>query len=86
MHKKMSCRYDWHQTAVAVVVAIYAKKYSPVLSKVLLSPVRLTVDLYFPEQGSNFNMDIELCGVSTANSCLRQKYFKINGLQHSSMV
>ncbi|KAF4530265.1 hypothetical protein B566_EDAN007306 [Ephemera danica] len=63
LHKQAMCRYDWHQTASSVVVAIYAKKYSPSFSWVQLSPVRLTLELFFPEQNNYFNMDIELYGL-----------------------
>ena len=38
--KEMKCRYDWHQTASHVTVAIYAKKYSDTESYVELNPVR----------------------------------------------
>lgn len=61
---QVTCRYDWHQTGTHVVVAVYAKRYDPTLSKVLLSPVRLTIELYFPEEGGAFNLDLELRGVS----------------------
>merc|ERR1711963_176220 len=60
----VECRYDWHQTATHVVVAIYGKKYDPDTSYVELSPVRMKCHIVFPEQGGFFNMDIELRGVS----------------------
>ena len=38
--KEMKCRYDWHQTASHVTVAVYAKKYCDTESYVELNPVR----------------------------------------------
>lgn len=61
----IKCRYDWHQTATNVVIAIYAKLYHYEKSTVKLNPVRLVVQLVFPQQGNaQFNLDIELRGVS----------------------
>lgn len=59
----MKCRYDWHQTSSAVVVSVFAKKYDPDSSFVQLNPVRLKVHLFFPEDQSVFNLDLELRGV-----------------------
>lgn len=62
----MKCRYDWHQTASNVVVAIYAKLYHYEKSFVKVNPIRLNVSLVFPQQSdSTFNLDVELRGVST---------------------
>ena len=36
----MKCRYDWHQTATHITVAVYAKKYDFNVSYVEVSPVR----------------------------------------------
>ena len=55
---------DWHQTGSFVYVSIYAKKYDPNQSSVKLNPIRLIVDLYFLEENSRYNLDIELKGVS----------------------
>merc|ERR1712098_952865 len=44
--KEISCRYDWHQTATHVTVAIYAKKYDPEVSFVEVNPVRLVIHLH----------------------------------------
>ena len=60
----IECRYDWHQTATHVVVAIYCKNYHPDTSYVEMSPVRMKVHVYFPEQAGSFNLDLELAGVS----------------------
>lgn len=54
---------DWHQTGSYVVVSIYAKKYLPNQSAIKLNPIRLTVDLFFIEENSSYNLDIELRGV-----------------------
>jgi cysteine/histidine-rich domain-containing protein len=59
----VKCRYDWHQTSSNVVVSVFAKKYDPDRSFVELNPVRLKVHLFFPEEQSVFNIDLELCGV-----------------------
>jgi len=61
---EVSCRYDWHQTASHVTVAVYAKKYDPHKSFVELSPVRLVIHLVFPAENNNtFSLDLELKGV-----------------------
>jgi cysteine/histidine-rich domain-containing protein len=57
------CRYDWHQTSSNVVVSVFAKKYDPDSSFVELNPIRLKVHLFFPEEQSVFDLDLELCGV-----------------------
>lgn len=62
----VECRYDWHQTATHVTVAIYAKKYDPDISKVEIHPIRLKAHVYFPEQAGAFDLDIELAGKITA--------------------
>jgi len=59
----IKCRYDWHQTATHVTLAIYAKKYDPVKSFVDLSPVRLVAHLHFPADNGHFDLDLELRGV-----------------------
>ncbi|KAG7213522.1 hypothetical protein KM043_002788 [Ampulex compressa] len=61
--KVAQCRMDWHQTGAFVVVSIYAKKYQPSLSTIKLNPIRLSVDLYFIEENSRYNLDLELNGV-----------------------
>lgn len=67
MGKKIQCRMDWHQTGTYVVVSVYAKKYLPSQSVVKLNPIRLTVDLFFIEENSRYNLDIELRGVCIDN-------------------
>ncbi|XP_026668314.1 cysteine and histidine-rich domain-containing protein isoform X3 [Ceratina calcarata] len=61
--KKVKCRMDWHQTGAFVVVSVYAKKYQPDKSTVKLNPIRLTIDLFFIEENSRYNLDLELRGV-----------------------
>ncbi|KAM0727292.1 Cysteine and histidine-rich domain-containing protein morgana [Formica fusca] len=61
--KKAQCRMDWHQTGSYVVVSIYAKKYLPNQSVIKLNPIHLTVDLFFIEENSRYNLDIELRGI-----------------------
>lgn len=63
MGKMVQCRMDWHQTGAYVVVSVYAKKYLPSQSVVKLNSIRLTVDLFFIEENSRYNLDIELRGV-----------------------
>lgn len=61
----IKCRYDWHQTASNVVIAIYAKMYHYERSYVKLNPIRLSVHLEFPQQeNAEYNLDVELRGVS----------------------
>ena len=67
--KDISCRYDWHQTASHVTVAVYAKKYDPSVSFVEVNPVRLVVHLHFPEENANFDLDLELKGIVEVESC-----------------
>lgn len=55
---------DWHQTSTFIVVSVFAKKYQPSQSSVKLNPIHLTVDLFFVEENSRYNLDIELKGVS----------------------
>ena len=89
----MECRYDWHQTATHVTVAIYAKKYDPDMSKIEIHHIRLKVHVYFPEQAGSFDLDIELAGVCVnidlLYSVLVQK-FKIVGasilILHASIL
>lgn len=54
---------DWHQTGSYIVISIFAKKYLPSQSVIKLNPVHLTVDLFFIEEDSRYNLDIELSGV-----------------------
>jgi len=63
------CRYDWHQTATHVTVAVYAKKYDPLKSFVELNPVRLVAGLHFPVENGSFDLDLELKGVVDVNAC-----------------
>jgi len=65
----VKCRYDWHQTATHITVAIYAKKYDPVKSFVELSPVRIVAHLHFPVENGVFDLDLELKGVVEVNNC-----------------
>lgn len=63
-HATVACRWDWHQTASNVVVAVYAKNYDYKKSFVKVNPVRLAVKLVFPQQeDAEFNIDIELRGL-----------------------
>ncbi|XP_011633834.1 cysteine and histidine-rich domain-containing protein [Pogonomyrmex barbatus] len=63
MGKKAQCRMDWHQAGSFIVVSIFAKKYLPSQSVVKLNPIHLTVDLFFIEENSRYNLDIELTGI-----------------------
>jgi len=59
----VQCRYDWHQTASTVTVAIYAKKYDPNTSFVEINPIRLKAHIYFPQEKGGFDLDLELKGI-----------------------
>lgn len=73
--EEVSCRWDWHQTASNVVVAVYAKSYDYKTSFVKLSPVRLVVKLVFPQQNSSeFNIDLELRGVVNVEKASASMY------------
>lgn len=60
---EVKCRVDWHQTSTHVYVSIFGKKCEPDSSFIDISPVRLKVELSFPEQGGVFRKDMELAGV-----------------------
>lgn len=61
---KVNCRWDYHQTASHVVVSIYAKQYCPQRSEIKLNPIRLYVNLIFPQQNdATFHLDLELRGI-----------------------
>lgn len=71
----VNCRWDWHQTAANVVVAVYAKNYDYQRSFVKVSPVRLVVKLIFPQQeDAEFNIDLELRGVIDAAKATANMY------------
>ncbi|KAM8707088.1 hypothetical protein ACLKA7_011227 [Drosophila subpalustris] len=73
--KVVQCRYDWHQTATNVVVAIYAKKYHYAQSVIEVNPIRLHVLLVFPEQeNATFNLDLELRGIINVEKSSAQMY------------
>ncbi|XP_076239888.1 cysteine and histidine rich domain containing protein [Calliopsis andreniformis] len=61
--KEVKCRMDWHQTGSFIVVSIFAKKYIPDQSIVKLNPVRLSVELFFIEDNSRYDCDLELTGI-----------------------
>lgn len=61
---QVNCRWDWHQTASNVVIAVYAKSYDYNRSFVKVNPVRAIIKLVFPQQGNaEFNIDLELKGI-----------------------
>jgi len=59
----VKCRYDWHQTATHVTIAIYAKKYDHKSVTLDLNPIRFKFHVYFPEEAGSFDLDLELKGV-----------------------
>ncbi|KAL1509503.1 hypothetical protein ABEB36_004222 [Hypothenemus hampei] len=60
----VSCRWDYHQTGPYMIVSIYAKQYNPTKSVIKLNPIRLYVNLIFPQQNNAvFTLDIELKGI-----------------------
>nr|CAD7441719.1 unnamed protein product [Timema bartmani] len=61
--QQVNLRFDWHQTAGFVVVSVYGKKYDPHSSTVELSPVRLKIHMFFPEEQGSFDLDLELRGI-----------------------
>lgn len=62
---------DWHQTETFVVVSVYAKKYLPNQSIVKLNPIHLIAELFFVEENSRYNLDIELRGVCISMCSIR---------------
>ncbi|XP_050533725.1 cysteine and histidine-rich domain-containing protein morgana [Daktulosphaira vitifoliae] len=65
---QMTCRLDWHQTGPWVVVSIFAKKYNPNKSVVKLSPIELSIELFFPSENSVFSKFMELYGIVDVDS------------------
>lgn len=65
----VKCRYDWHQTATHVTVAVYAKNYDHRSVKLQVSPVRLNFTTYFPQEAGSFDMDVELKGLIEVGEC-----------------
>lgn len=64
--KSVQCRWDYHQTGSHVIVSVYAKQYCPYKSVVKINPIRLYVNLVFPQQdNATFTLDLELRGVSS---------------------
>uniref|UniRef100_A0A0C9RBB5 CHORD protein n=1 Tax=Fopius arisanus TaxID=64838 RepID=A0A0C9RBB5_9HYME len=64
----VNCRYDWHQTPTNVIVSIYAKKYNYKSSRIEVNPIRLHVNLVFPEQDdAKFDLELELRGIIDVN-------------------
>ncbi|KAK9884774.1 hypothetical protein WA026_009004 [Henosepilachna vigintioctopunctata] len=59
----VNCRWDYHQTASHVIVAIYAKQYDINESIIKLNPIRLYSNLFFPQEKVSFLLDLELRGV-----------------------
>ncbi|XP_036323788.1 cysteine and histidine-rich domain-containing protein [Rhagoletis pomonella] len=71
----VNCRYDWHQTPTHVIVSIYAKKYHYRLSKVEVNPIRLHVNLVFPEQeDAQFDLELELRGIIDVSKTTAHMY------------
>lgn len=60
--KVATCRYDWHQTASHVCVAIYAKLCDPASTYVEVNPIRLQANIVFGD-ANVFTLDVELRGV-----------------------
>uniref|UniRef100_A0A0A9W051 Cysteine and histidine-rich domain-containing protein n=1 Tax=Lygus hesperus TaxID=30085 RepID=A0A0A9W051_LYGHE len=75
---EVKCRLDWYQTATHVYVSVFGKKCDPDASKVELSPIRLKLQLYFPEQNGTYQKDMELRGiVDVANSSVTMTPAKV---------
>lgn len=67
--QEVKCRWDWHQTAKDVVVTVYAKMYDYRRSFVKLNPIRMVLELVFPQQNDHkFLIDIELRGIVNVNA------------------
>jgi cysteine/histidine-rich domain-containing protein 1 len=72
---RVNCRWDWHQTAGNVVVAVYAKNYDYKKSFVKVSPIRLAVKIVFPqENNAEFNIDLELRGMIDVERAAAKMY------------
>jgi hypothetical protein len=55
--EKIDCRVDWHQTGGNVVVSVFAKNYDSAKSSISLSPTKLKVHVYFPNEEQIFERD-----------------------------
>lgn len=72
---EINCRWDWHQTAANVVVAVYAKNYDYIKSFVKLNPIRLIVKIVFSHhQHGEFNLDMELKGIVNVTKAEARMY------------
>ncbi|KAK3877094.1 hypothetical protein Pcinc_018166 [Petrolisthes cinctipes] len=60
--KVEACRYDWHQTATHVCVAVYAKLCDPATTYVEANPIRLNMNIVFGD-AAVFTLDVELRGL-----------------------
>lgn len=70
--KVAACRFDWHQTATHVCVAVYAKLSDPAPTYVEANPIRLNANIVFGDENV-FTLDIELTGlidVDQSSVCL----------------
>lgn len=62
--KIVKCRHDWHQDGSQVHLVIYAKRFDPSRSEVKANGVKLSVELYFPEEQGHFQEEWILAGVN----------------------
>jgi len=64
--KVLQCRTDWMQTGTHITVNVYCKKYDPrneTLTYIEVSPIRLSIRIFFPDSGLTYDSDQELRGI-----------------------
>lgn len=70
---KINCRQDWHQDGSNVILVVYGggKKFDPSKSFVKANPVKLCIELFFPEENGYYREELILAGVSINNKYLK---------------
>jgi len=63
VEKKVSCRFDWHQTASTVTISVYAKLADPAKTTVEVNKVTAKLNVVFDAGLSYFNKSFILRGV-----------------------
>lgn len=59
----MTCRFDWHQTASAVTISVYAKIADPTKTTVEVNKVTAKLNIVFDAGNCYFNKSFILRGV-----------------------
>ena len=63
VEKKVTCRFDWHQTPSTVTISVYAKIADPTKTTVETNKVTANLNIVFDAGNSCFNKSFVLHGV-----------------------